>query len=326
MSHLFAQADSARLPLADASVDLVVGSPPYADARLYLEDGRDLGIARDQFEWVEWMLAVTEEALRVTRGAVIWVCAGVTRARNYWPCCEGLSWEAHKRGWLSESPCFWHRYGIPGSGGDQWFRKDVEFCLAFKRTAVLPWSDNTACGEPPKFGPGGAMSHRLSDGARVNQWGARPTSGRTRRADGSKQAAGRPSHVVVAKHMMQPDGSRETQGYVPPVVANPGTLIQTGATGGNCLGHALAHENEAPYPEDVPERFIKSLCPTGGRVLDPFSGSGTTVSVAARLGRVGIGFDLRRSQCELGRRRLERPHAPVVKKSAATTPMPLFGD
>jgi hypothetical protein len=50
MSHLFAQADSARLPLPDASVDLVVGSPPYADARLYLEDGRDLGIARDQFQ------------------------------------------------------------------------------------------------------------------------------------------------------------------------------------------------------------------------------------------------------------------------------------
>jgi hypothetical protein len=38
-SYLFAQADAEHLPLADGSVDLVLGSPPYIDARLYLEDG-----------------------------------------------------------------------------------------------------------------------------------------------------------------------------------------------------------------------------------------------------------------------------------------------
>lgn len=31
-----AQADALHLPLADQSVDLVMTSPPYADARLYL--------------------------------------------------------------------------------------------------------------------------------------------------------------------------------------------------------------------------------------------------------------------------------------------------
>ena len=43
---LLAQADARRLPLPDRSVDLVFGSPPYVDARLYLEDGKDLGISR----------------------------------------------------------------------------------------------------------------------------------------------------------------------------------------------------------------------------------------------------------------------------------------
>jgi hypothetical protein len=108
-----------------------------------------------------------------------------------------------------------------------------------------------------------------------------------------------------------------------PAIANPGTLLQTGATGGNCLGHPLAHQNEAPYPEAVPEFFIRSLCDVGGVVLDPFSGSGTTVATAERLGRRGIGFDLRLSQCRLGRRRVERPHAPVARV-AAVNPMPLF--
>ena len=35
------------------------GSPPYTDARLYLEAGQDLGISRGTDEWVEWMLKVT---------------------------------------------------------------------------------------------------------------------------------------------------------------------------------------------------------------------------------------------------------------------------
>ena len=69
----FFVADAAHLPLADKSVDLVFGSPPYCDARSY-------GIARRPCaEWIEWMLTVTAEAVRVSRGLVIWIVAGVTR-------------------------------------------------------------------------------------------------------------------------------------------------------------------------------------------------------------------------------------------------------
>lgn len=318
MSHLFAQADAARLPLADASVDLVVGSPPYCAARLYLEDGKDLGIARGTAAWVDWMLTVTEEALRVTKGAVIWVCAGVTRDRNYQPACEGLLWEAYRRGISSCRPVYWHRSGVPGCGGDDWFRADVEYCFCFKRPGGLPWSDNTACGHPPKWAPGGEMSNRIADGARVNQWGSRNKS-----SSGARLADGRlkPRKSIEAGNAATSDAI----GYKAPVLANPGNLFSTGTAGGGTLGHPIAHENEAPYPEAVPEFFIKSLAKPGGIVVDPFSGSGTTVSVAARLGRRGIGFDLRMSQCKLGVQRLERPHAPVVKKSAADRPLPLFG-
>lgn len=265
--HIFAVADAARLPLASQSVDLVIGSPPYTDCRRYTEAGVDMGMSRGTAAWVDWMLGVTTEALRVTRGAVIWVVAGPTRRRNYQPAAEGLLWEAHRRGILSECPVYWHRHGISGSGGDQWFRKCIETCLCFKRSPVLPWSDNLACGKPPVCKPGGKTSHRKADGARV--------SGRS----------------VVVK------------------IANPSNLLSTGAAGGGNIGDKLAHDNEAPFPESVPEFFVKSLCPPGGIVLDPFSGSGTSVAVASRLGRRGIGFDLRPSQAELGRRRLERAHA-----------------
>jgi hypothetical protein len=95
------------------------------------------------------------------------------------------------------------------------------------------------------------------------------------------------------------------------------------SVGGGLMGHPLAHENEAPFPEALAEWFLKSLCPPGGIVLDPFSGSGTTVSVADRLGRHGIGLDIRHDQALIARRRLERPHAPVARPGRAES-LPLF--
>jgi hypothetical protein len=185
---MIARADAVRLPFADRTVDLVMGSPPYIDARLYLEDGADLGISRDCREWVEWMLAVT---------------------------------------------------------------------------------------------------HRLRDGSRVN----RPVHkvGGGRRSNG-KSRLDEPRALVKS--------------YSEPDIANPGNLLSTGATGGNHLGSPLAHENEAPYPQELAEWFVASHCPPGGLVLDPFSGSGTTVAASLSLGRRGVGCDLRQSQCLLSRKRI----------------------
>jgi hypothetical protein len=153
------------------------------------------------------------------------------------------------------------------------------------------------------------MSHRTKDGARVI---CKPPGGR--RANGIQKRS---------------EPWATSLGYSMPEISNPGNLLSTGAAGGNRLGHESAHDNEAPYPERVPERFILSLCPPGGIVLDPFSGSGTTASVAIRNGRRAIGLDLRQSQCELGTRRVadqwlrhERPH---VKDGAAPAVAPLPG-
>lgn len=316
MSFGFTQADAVRIPLPDASVDFVFGSPPYCDARTYGIDAQ-----RNAVEWVGWMLRVTAEAVRVSRGPVVWIAAGVTRDRNYWPACEGLMWEWFKAGGSAYRPCFWHRVGIPGSGGKDWFRADVEYAMCFKKPGPLAWSDNTANGHPPKWTPGGEMSHRLSDGTRKNQWGSSVNgkSTRTRNANGEMTGGVRPSHRTHAKRMKgvnHEGGTLEVQNYTAPAMANPGNLIRGIPVGGGLLGNPLAHDNEAPFPEALAEWFIKSLCRPRGTVLDPFSGSGTTAAVADRLGRHGIGLDIRRSQCELGKLRCERPHAPVKAMAA----------
>ena len=54
----------------------------------------------------------------------------------------------------------------------------------------------------------------------------------------------------------------------------------------------------APYPEELVERCLTVGCPPGGTVLDPFSGSGTTMRVATRAGCSAIGIELNPTFCE----------------------------
>lgn len=48
----------------------------------------------------------------------------------------------------------------------------------------------------------------------------------------------------------------------------------------------------AVFPEELLRTPILATCPPNGIVLDPFSGTGSTVSAALKLGRKGIGIDL----------------------------------
>lgn len=48
----------------------------------------------------------------------------------------------------------------------------------------------------------------------------------------------------------------------------------------------------APYPVDLCRMPILATCPEGGVVLDPFSGTGTTLLAARNLGRKSVGIDI----------------------------------
>ena len=60
----------------------------------------------------------------------------------------------------------------------------------------------------------------------------------------------------------------------------------------------------APYPEELCVIPIKSTCPQNGVVLDPFSGTGTTMKVAYELGRKSIGIDLSNEYIKLAKQRI----------------------
>jgi len=250
--------------MTPASVDLVFGSPPYEDCRTY---GMNFGLAGQA--WVDWMVDVVRASLCVCRGLVAFVVEGKTR--NYrWSATPALLMaDLHRAGVHLRKPPAFQRVGIPGSGGPDWLRNDYEFIVCATNGGKLLWSDNTAMGHPCKYKTGGAMSYRTIDGQRCN--------------------------AKTGKRLLGNNGR--------PATANPGNVIHC-KVGGGLMGHPLAHENEAPFPETLAEFFVRSFCQPGGLVLDPFCGSGTVLAVAKKHGRQAIGIDIRQSQVDLTRRRL----------------------
>lgn len=354
--------------LPDDSVDLLFCSPPYLKARTY---GIDAG--RELETWVRWMVDLVSAASPKVKGLIAINCEGQTEDYRYQPGPFLLLADLHRAGFNLRRPAYYHRVGIPGSGGPDWLRGDTEPVVCVTRPGKLPWSDNTACGHAPKWAPGGEMSHRLADGARVNQWGRTggSESGGARGKDGKRQRKSRPSHVTVpvvdgldggpalfnggepmpvavAKEVPKwlregmhtgiqskvknpkprfreaPDGTvKGAHAQDICAVANPGNVAWERYTsqqvvemigeagdlthhvvGGNQMGHPLASENEAPFPLTLAAFFVKSFCPPGGVVLDPFSGSGTTCHAAVENNRRFIGADIRQSQVDLCARRL----------------------
>ena len=275
-SWQFLVGDAERLPLADQSVDMVFVSPPYTEARLYLEGGRDLGIARCAEAWAAWMVRVVRECRRVCKGLVAFVVNSQTKDYRWDAAPALLLADLHRAGFNLRKPAVYERDGVPGSGGPDWLKDRWEWVVCVTPPGKLPWSDNTALGAAPKYGPGGKMTNRMRNGKRCHErnW----------------KDLGKGGHL--------------RQHYTIPDLANPGNVVDCGSAGGGRIGSELCHEGEAPFPEKLAEWFVRPFCPPGGVVLDPFSGTGTTVAVAVRHGRSGVGVDVRPSQCAIGEARL----------------------
>jgi len=243
----------------DDPFDFIFGSPPYA-----FKSDRYSGRKCKKWEpddWVDWMFLVTTEAVRLSKGYVVWIVNGPVRKRRYFPVAEMLMAKWHLSGGWCERPSIWTKNSPPNRL--DWFRNDWEFAVAFKKPGSQPYFNWKAVAKSPKYRAGGYFRQRDSKGVR------------RRGGDYPQTKLARPSDVFRV-------------------------LI-----GGGHMGSNLAHDNEAPFPEHVAERFVATCCPPKGKVLDPFVGSGTTLAVCKKFGCHGTGLEIRRSQVDLSKRRLK---------------------
>lgn len=76
----------------------------------------------------------------------------------------------------------------------------------------------------------------------------------------------------------------------------------------------------APFPEDLPHRFIRMLTNPEDWVMDPFNGAGATTKASFDLGRSSIGFDIEKKYVQIAKNRFKE-HTQVRDKQLSIHPV-----
>ncbi|MFP3801697.1 site-specific DNA-methyltransferase [Paraburkholderia bannensis] len=82
--------------------------------------------------------------------------------------------------------------------------------------------------------------------------------------------------------------------------------------------HAERVDHPTQKPLEIVERMVLASCPPGGRVLDPFMGSGTTAVACARQKREFVGYEINESYCAIARERVSAAAAAPASAARAT--------
>ena len=207
-------------------------------------------------DYVDWFLPITKELLRVLKPDgtfVLNIKEKVANGERHTYVIE-LILAMRKQGWLWTEEFIWHKKNsYPGKWPNR-FRDSWERLLQFNKTRKFNMYQEEV------MVPMGDWANRrlknLSDTDKVR--------------DPSRVGSG------FAKNISNWLG-RE--------MAYPTNVLHMATETRN-------KNHSAVFPEDLPEWFVKLFTKPGDWVLDPFMGSGTTIRVAQRMKRNGIGIEI----------------------------------
>lgn len=284
---------------ADESVQCCVTSPPYWGLRDYGVEGQ-LGLEKTPEEYVAKMVAVFREVRRVLKDdGTLWLNLGDSYANDMkWGGSTGgkhvadlhdtnvgrgkrnsglkakdlvgIPWRVafalQADGWYLRSDIIWHKPNpMPESVTDR-PTKAHEYLFLLSKTAKY-YYDSEAIAEPMTYPE------------------------RRYNSDTSNQKCAKiGTRLQGGLH----DGRQQ---YGNPEIGRNKRTVWTVAT------QPYSEAHFATFPPKLIEPCVLAGCPSRGLVLDPFSGSGTTIQVAQQLGRQGVGIELNPSYIALAETR-----------------------
>lgn len=302
--------------LPEASVDMVITSPPYWRQRRYA-DPTALGGEATVGEYVAAMLAICAEIGRVLKPTgSFWLNLGDVYERK--GLC-GIPWRValalqDEGGWITRNEVIWHKLkGGPDNAHDK-LRNVHEHIFHFVRSA-RPYYDADAIRNAPRAtttGAVGVVTATGVSGVRYRRQIQRSTAlNATERAAAlaaldatlARVAAGDLFDfrmVIRGEQRVTHSDSTAVSGRAIEL-ARDGFYILPYHSGGSKPGDVWEivpedswrrDAHNAPFPEALCAIPILATCPPGGLVLDPFAGTGTAIVAAVRRGRRGLGIDL----------------------------------
>lgn len=258
------------LQMPSDSVDLIMTSPPYGDARKRTYGG----IHPDNY--IEWFKPIARQIYRIMKPSGSFILNigdntidGETHLYTY----EIPIVLKRELGFKFIDPFVWHKKNCPPGKYKNRFKGAWEFCYHFSKTLDITYNP-CAVAEPMKqcsidralrhhegnleifsTGSGFTTAHaKIKETIRRNRKNGSGFGTNDERLNSLEMAL--PSNVL----------------FLPTETTN------------------VAHS--APFPIELPTFFIKAFSNEGDMVLDPFAGSGTTLRACRLLNRNCMGIDL----------------------------------
>jgi len=212
-------------------------------------------------DYVNWFLPISVELLRVlkpTGSFILNIKEKVVNGERHTYVLE-LIIQMRKAGWLWTEEYMWHKKNsFPGKWPNR-LRDSWERCLHFTKNKKFNMYQDAV-----KIPMGDWADSRL-----------KKLSETDRKRDESKVGSG---------------FGKKIENWVDRKMALPSNVIHLATECSN-------KSHSAAFPESLPSWFIKLFTQEGDVVLDPFSGSGTTMKVSKDLNRIGVGIEILEENC-----------------------------
>jgi DNA modification methylase len=314
--------------LPSASVDCVLTSPPYWGHRSYAGGG--IGQERSPDEYVEALVAHAAEIRRALRPTgSFWLNLGDTYRGK---CLAGIPWRTALRlvdelGYVLRNEVIWHKVkGGPDTARDKLRNVHEQlFHFVLRRTGYH--YDADAVRARPR-------AARVEGGVVVSATGVRGVRYRRQLELSTALSAAERRRALAALdavleevragkladfRMIIRGQQRATHSDSALVSGRARELLRDGfyflryhprGSKPGDVWDILPEDTQrralhfAPFPADLCRIPILATAPPGGLVLDPFCGTGTTLVVAAALGRRALGFEVSQRYAALARDRI----------------------
>ncbi len=214
-------------------------------------------------QYVEWFLPRSAEFFRVLKPTGSFILNIKEKAENgerHTYVLE-LILALRKQGWLWTEEYIWHKRNCyPGKWPNR-FRDAWERCLHFTKSRKFKMNQE-------------AVMVPMGD------W-----------AETRLKSLGR-NDVVRFDSKVGSGFGKNIANWTERTMAYPTNVLHLATECGN-------KKHSAAFPSALPEWFIRLFSDEGDWVLDPFSGSGTTIEVARSLGRNSVGIEILPEYCEI---------------------------
>ena len=315
--------------IPDNSVNCTVTSPPYWGQREY-ESSDSIGLEPEFEQYVESLMIIFAEVYRVTRDdGSLWLNIGDKYHKKN---LIGMPWRIafalKDRGWILRNDVIWNKVRMTQSAKDR-LRDLHEYVFHFVKKPKYYYDRKSILLKhktSPKKRNGKIISITGTSGVRYREQINKSTHlndeekrnailaldtalsnmvngktvdfrmsirGQQRTVHGnSEKISGRAKEMQkVGFYVIE----QKSEGYLPTDIWS--------------IVPEDTHRKDihcAVYPVTLLDIPVKSTCPPGGIVLDPFAGTGTTIVSALKNGKRGIGIDVSEKYISYAKKRIKK--------------------